>query len=75
MSANAVVLVYRAGKGSAQYSFDSAAELETWAARHPYRSEQLRVVPMVNRKFLPEKTVPASQAAEYLRSALAAAAL
>jgi hypothetical protein len=74
MSANAVVLVYRVGKGCAQYSFDSAEALTMWASRHPYKNEQLRVMPMANGKFLPERTLPAPQAGSFLRDSLATVA-
>ena len=74
MSANAVVLVYRIGKGCAQYSFDSAEALTMWASRHPYKNEQLRVMPMANGKFLPERTMPAQEAGNFLRNSLANAA-
>lgn len=70
MSADAVCLVYRASKGCAQYAFGSVDALEAWAARHPYRNERLRVMPMANRQFLPEATLPAAEAADYLRKAL-----
>ena len=73
MSVNAVCLVYRVGKGCAQYTFGSADALQAWAARHPYRNERLRIMPMANRTFLPERTLPAAEAAAYLREALAGA--
>lgn len=33
-------LVYRFGNGCRQYAFESADDLATWAARHPYKNEQ-----------------------------------
>lgn len=63
-------LVYRSGKGCRQYAFETAAQLEAWAARHPYRKEMLRVMPMKDLKQLGDKWVPAAEAANYVRSAL-----
>ena len=62
-------LVYRSGKGCRQYAFASAEELEAWAARHPYRNETLRVMPVKDRKQLGDKWVPAAEAANYVRAA------
>lgn len=72
MSADAVCLVYRTSKGCTQYAFGSVDALQAWAARHPYRNERLRVMPMANRQFLPEAVLPAAEAADYLRNALKA---
>ena len=48
-------LVYRSGKGCRQYAFESADDLAAWAARHPYKNEQLRVMPVKDRKFLEDR--------------------
>ena len=60
-------LVYRSGKGCRQYAFESADDLAAWAARHPYKNEQLRVMPVKDRKFLGDRWLPASEAAAWLR--------
>ena len=62
-------MVYRSGKGCRQYAFASADELEAWAARHPYRNETLRVMPVKDRKQLGDKWVPAAEAADFVRTA------
>ena len=62
-------LVYRLGKGCRQYAFESADDLAAWAARHPYKNEQLRVMPVKDRKFLGDRWVPAAEAAEFVRTA------
>ena len=62
-------LVYRFGKGCRQYAFETADDLAAWAARHPYKNEQLRVMPVKDRKFLGDRWMPAAEAAEFVRSA------
>lgn len=62
-------LVYRSGKGCRQYAFETADQLEAWAARHPYRNEMLRVMPMKDLKQLGDKLVPAAEAADFVRTA------
>lgn len=62
-------LVYRFGKGSRQYAFETADDLAAWAARHPYKNERLRVMPVKDRKFLGERWVPAAEAADFVRTA------
>lgn len=66
-------LVYRVGKGCRQYAFESADDLAAWAQRHPYRSEQLRVMPAIAGRFLGDRVLPAAEAAAYVREATAAA--
>lgn len=65
-----VALVYRSGKGCRQYSFASIEQLDAWTSRHPYRNEQLRVIPVKDRKQVGDKWLPATEAANYLRSVL-----
>lgn len=61
-------LVYRVGKGCRQYAFETVEELAAWAARPPYKNEQLRVlVATDDGKLAPEKLLPAREAAEYVR--------
>jgi hypothetical protein len=62
-------LVYRFGKGCRQYAFEFADDLAALAARHPYKNEQLRVMPVKDRKFLGDRWVPAAEAAEFVRTA------
>ena len=62
-------LVYRFGKGCRQYAFETADDLAAWAARHPYKNEQLRVMPVKDRKFLGDRWIPAAEAAEFVRTA------
>ena len=62
-------LVYRFGKGCRQYAFETADDLAAWAARHPYKNEQLRVMPVKDRKFLGDRWLPAAEAAEFVRTA------
>jgi hypothetical protein len=62
-------LVYRFGKGCRQHSFASADDLAAWAARHPYKNEQLRVMPVKNQKLLGDRWMPAAEAAEFVRMA------
>ena len=62
-------LVYRFGKGCRQYAFETADDLAAWAARHPYKNEQLRVMPVKDRKFLGDRWMPAAEAAEFVRTA------
>jgi len=63
-------LVYRMGKGCRQYAFSHPDELALWAARHPYKNEQLRVIPVKDRNILPGAILPAAQAADFLRDSL-----
>ena len=62
-------IVYRFGKGCKQYAFENADELAAWAARHPYKNEQLRVMPVKDCKFLGDRWMPAAEAAEFVRTA------
>ena len=62
-------LVYRFGKGCRQYAFETADDLAAWAARHPYKNERLRVMPVKDRKFLGDRWMPAAEAAEFVRAA------
>lgn len=62
-------LVYRYGKGCRQYAFESADDLAAWAARHPYKNEQVRVMPVKNRKMLGDRWMPAAEAADFVRMA------
>lgn len=69
-----IALVYRVGKPcSMQYPFATVEELEAWAARHPYRNELLKIHPVVDGKMDIVATVPAGEAAGYLRNVGAAA--
>lgn len=63
-------LVYRFGKGCRQYAFRNANDLAAWAARHPYKNEQLRVMPVKDRKILGDRWMPASEAANYVSTML-----
>jgi len=60
-------LVYRYGKGCKQYSFESADELAAWAARHPYKNEHIRVMPVKDRVILGDHWMPAKEAADFVR--------
>lgn len=63
-----VALVYRVGKGCRQYPFGTVEELEAWAARHPYKRETLAVhAYKKDRTPCGTKTLPASEAAAYVR--------
>ena len=62
-------LVYRFGKGCRQYAFETADDLAAWAARHPYKNEQLRVMPVKDRKFIGDRWMPAAEAADFVRTA------
>lgn len=62
-------LVYRFGKGCRQYAFETADDLAAWAARRPYKNEQLRVMPVKDRKFLGDRWMPAAEAADFVRTA------
>lgn len=64
-----VALVYRPGKGCRQYQFGTADELQTWAARHPYRNEFLRVIAVKpDGKFADAVTISANKAADHVRA-------
>jgi hypothetical protein len=62
-------LVYRFGNGCRQYAFESADDLAAWAARHPYKNEQVRVMPVKDRKMLGDRWMPAADAADFVRTA------
>lgn len=65
-----IALVYRVGKGCRQYPFESIDELSRWAGKHPYKNEQLRVMPVVDGRILNDRVVAASKAAEFVRSSI-----
>jgi len=66
-------LVYRLGTGCRQYAFETPEQLEAWAKRHPYKNEHLRVMPFApTKEKLGDKWIPAAEAAEYTRAAIAA---
>lgn len=66
-------LVYRQGKGCKQYAFETPEQLETWAKRHPYKKELVRVMPFApTGKKLGDKWTPAAEAAEYVRTLISA---
>lgn len=59
-------LVYRRGKGCKQYAFAEIEELAQWAKRHPYRNEQVRVMPFsADRRKLADEWIDADRAAEW----------
>jgi hypothetical protein len=62
-----VALVYRFGKGCRQYPFGTVEELAAFASKHPYRNEQLRVMPVNDRGILGDAWMPAAKAAEFVR--------
>lgn len=64
-------LVYRFGKGCRQYAFETADDLASWASRHPYKNELLRVMPVKDGKILADRWMPAEEAADYVRHAAA----
>jgi len=67
-------LVYRASTGCRQYPFPDADSLQTWAARHPYKNEMLRVLAVgPDGKMLPMASMPATEAADYVRQSGGAA--
>ncbi|MBW8469845.1 MAG: hypothetical protein K0M67_16390 [Thiobacillus sp.] len=68
-------LVYRASSVKCrQYAFPDADTLQTWAARHPYRNETLRVHAVgPDGKMLPVAVMPATEAADYVRQSGGAA--
>lgn len=66
-------LVYRLRTGCKQYAFETPEQLEAWAKRHPYKNEHLRVMPFAQTgPRLGDKWMPAAEAAEYTRAAIAA---
>lgn len=62
-------LVYRSGKNCRQYAFETTDELAAWAARHPYKNEILRVIPVKDRKILGDRWIDAAEAADFVRAA------
>ena len=70
---NPVALVYRARYGcSKQYVFESADDLETWAARKAYCGEFVTVIAIRDERCLDPKTLPVSDAAKWVREAVSA---
>ena len=66
-----VALVYRFGKGCKQYPFETVEALASFASRHPYRNENLIILPVRDRKLLEKRIVPAADAAEYVSTVIA----
>lgn len=65
-----VALIYREGKRPCrQYAFATCDEIAVWAGRFPYRTERLRVMPVVNGKLVSECSMPAAEAADFVRKA------
>jgi hypothetical protein len=67
-----VALVHRIRTGCRQYIFETADDLAKWASRHPYRNEQLRVMPLKGEQVLGDRWLPAAEAAAFVRGALGA---
>lgn len=63
-------LVFRFKTGCRQYAFPNAEELETWAARHPYNKETLRVQVYTEAGKVADQWTPAKKAADFVRETL-----
>lgn len=68
-----IALIYRQRTGCRQYAFETVEQIKQFTKRYPYRTETIRVMPVNDREILGDAWIPAGEAAEFVRVAIAKA--